>query len=139
MVPRAMHVMRSPYDGPMNDDFSHDGWAIHDPVFHDRLNNTIDHRPFHDGLDDLSFYNATLNWTNDMLFDNPMLDARLVKVIVDLASASSRSIVESVIIIFVEGVATTKLRGSRRGCRNRGARVSECGDAAYSECLRKTS
>jgi hypothetical protein len=131
--------MRPPYDWPMDDDFSNDRWAIHDSVFHDRLNDTMDHRPFHDRLDDLSFYHATLNdRTNDVLLDSPMLHPRLVKVIFDLDPASSRSIAE-VIIVIVRDVAPPKLRGSRRGGRNRSAGVSDCGNAAYSECLGKTS
>jgi hypothetical protein len=96
----------------MDHDLSNDGSAIHDPVFHDRLNNAMDHGPFHDGLDDLSFYDATLDdGTNNMLLDNPMLHARLVIVVLDFDPAPSGSVVEAIII--VQGIASTKLRGSR--------------------------
>jgi hypothetical protein len=96
-----------------DDDLPNDGWPIHDPVFHDRLHHTMDHRSLQNGLYDLSLdYAALNNGTNDVPLEDSPLNAPLVVVVFREDLAASRSIVKRLIII-VQRISFAELRGSR--------------------------
>jgi hypothetical protein len=139
LVPRAMHKMRSLHDRLANDDhFSNDRRTIHDPAFHDRLNDTVDHRSFDDRLNDFSFDNAALDdRTNDMALDDPTLYVRHFILIINLDVATTGSTVEHIIV--GERIASPELCGGRGGCRYSAGRIGECGNSTYSEDLHKST
>ena len=61
-MPGAVHKRGSADERLMDDNhLPNDGWTIYDPVFHDRLNHTMDHRSLQDGLYDLSLDHAAFN------------------------------------------------------------------------------
>ena len=112
-MPWPVHEVRSLHNRLVNDDHLPNDWgAIHDPAFDHGLNHTMDHRLFHDRLNDFSLYNSALNDRMvNVALDDPTLEGRLIVVILDVNPASGRSIFKGIIVI--ERVAFAELRGSR--------------------------
>jgi hypothetical protein len=135
LLPRAMHKMRTLHDRAMNDyHLPNDRLPIHDPVFHDGLNNLAYDGSFHHGLHNLTLNDATLDdGLNNPSLNDPALEAGRFVVLINVDVATSRPGLKLVVF---DRVAATVIRAGC-GCERNWADDRESANTAEDESSQK--